>query len=1109
MIFEDRSGNRWKITLAVFAGIIIFCTALIVVFASSIYFPPLLPSIQKQTGLPTAIKNKNSLLDRFLSDGLLLDQTNGKSRLPITTAAISQPNLDFKNVAVGRTYTIAAFINQDDPESLTAFKNEMPQIGIAIPNWYAVKEANCAINEHFIPATKDALTQSGVRLIPQVANYDAGAVYGSNFSKILAQKSIRECLADSLADRAEMYGAAGLFLDFQGIKNEDARNFLLLIDRLQTSLHNKDRMLAVSPPLDDQNFLKELGRKVDLLIIRPRSDSISAFGINLKDLIKQLPAEKTIVTLGTGAIDQKIQGPTKRIEKFSDLMALSQKVSALPELNYKTGLMNFAYLDEKGVEHDVSFHNGVTAWNEWWLSRQFPVLGFAINPLGSEDPSLWSFIDDSDSNVISTMSVPALSEIAYQEGGEIFRMSALPTDGKLDVRTDDRGFIANATYKNLPLGYVLERIGRPIPNKNIVLTFDAGPDPGSTTRILDTLQKLNVPAVFFVVGKFGQQHPEILKEIGARGHLIGNHTYSYLPIQDMSEARLRVELNTTQRIIEAQTLMRTALFRPPFDPDRTLWNQSLAEAVSAASKIGYIVVDTSIDTKDWQNPGVEKIVSTIETEVAKPNNHVILMHDRSQNVDQTIAALEEVVPKLRNQGFQFVSLDQAIAIPVASLNSPLAAPQTIAGLVPTIVENIKSHIWTIIAWMFIVTLGISILRILVLSFFVIRSARRPHKRFQRLPSRVFASVLIPAYNEENTILKTINSIQRSVHKNIEVLVINDGSTDATAEVVRAIEKTDKRFRLINKPNGGKSSALNLGLKEAKSDIVITIDADTLLFPETISELLKSFADPTVDAVCGNVEVGNRRNLLTGFQSLEYITSQNFDRRAFDELNCISVVPGATGAWRKQKMIALGGYANDTLTEDADITLRLLRVGGKIVYCASARSQTEAPENIRALAKQRFRWSYGTFQCMRKHSDAFFHGPLGWIALPNMFIFQILFPLLSPIGDVVFIIMLIRGDIKPILLGYILFTIMDACGSFLAFTLEKRSKQQMWLVLIQRFFYRQFMYVTTFRSIFAILRGEKHGWNKLQRMGTVPEKLIAFEPTTKSEPLKIKTLKNHE
>lgn len=274
------------------------------------------------------------------------------------------------------------------------------------------------------------------------------------------------------------------------------------------------------------------------------------------------------------------------------------------------------------------------------------------------------------------------------------------------------------------------------------------------------------------------------------------------------------------------------------------------------------------------------------------------------------------------------------------------------------------------------------------------------------------------------------------------------------------------IRLISKKNEGKSLALNVGFQEAKYDYVATVDADTIVLSNTIFHLMEPFVDKKVDAVCGNIMVGNVKNILTAFQEVEYVTGQNYDRRAFDVLNCISVVPGATGAWRKQRVLDIGGYSSDTLVEDADLTLTLLENGGRIVYAPLARSVTEAPEMVGALFKQRFRWSYGTFQCFWKHRSTFGKGTLGTIALPNMLFFQVIFPALSPLGDVILIASVFIGNFQTILVFYVLFFFMDAVVSGTAYALDKRSISHIWVILIQRFFYRQFMYFVTFKSIIS-------------------------------------------
>ena len=240
-------------------------------------------------------------------------------------------------------------------------------------------------------------------------------------------------------------------------------------------------------------------------------------------------------------------------------------------------------------------------------------------------------------------------------------------------------------------------------------------------------------------------------------------------------------------------------------------------------------------------------------------------------------------------------------------------------------------------------------------------------------------------------------------------------------------------------------------------------------------------------------MGNLRNLLTAFQNVEYITAQNFDRRAFERLNCIWVVPGATGAWRRAKVLAAGGYSSHTLTEDTDLTQSLLARGGRIVCADEARSVTEAPETASALYKQRFRWNYGTLQCLWKHRGRLGKGAVGWIAIPNMLLFQFLLPLIAPLGDFILLKSILSGEWPGIALFYSTFLMMDLLVSAAAFHRDGQPLRGLWVVLIQRLCYRQIMYVVTFLTLMAAAKGGRHGWNKLMRLGSA----AAGRPTQSS------------
>ena len=331
-------------------------------------------------------------------------------------------------------------------------------------------------------------------------------------------------------------------------------------------------------------------------------------------------------------------------------------------------------------------------------------------------------------------------------------------------------------------------------------------------------------------------------------------------------------------------------------------------------------------------------------------------------------------------------------------------------------------------------------------------------------------------------------------------MVDDGSPDDTYEVVQRDFGGDQRVAVYRKPNGGKATALNYGIERCKHDIVICLDADTHFTRKTVARLIAPMRDPKISAVAGNAKVGNRTNLVTRFQAVEYVTSQNLERRAFAMLNCITVVPGAVGAWRKRDVIAAGGFSDETLAEDQDLTLSLGRAGKRVVYAEDAIAYTEAPTTMKMLARQRFRWSFGTLQCAWKHRDMTLrarYGALGVVALPNLWIFQIFYAAVSPLADLLFVwslfsVLLVKVqhgeeyalvNLESILTLYALFLLVDWLAALIAYLMEPREDKTLtWVIFLQRFTYRQVMYWVVLRSLLAALRGHVVGWGKLERTG---------------------------
>ena len=304
------------------------------------------------------------------------------------------------------------------------------------------------------------------------------------------------------------------------------------------------------------------------------------------------------------------------------------------------------------------------------------------------------------------------------------------------------------------------------------------------------------------------------------------------------------------------------------------------------------------------------------------------------------------------------------------------------------------------------------------------------------------------------------------------------------------------MQVHSKTNGGKASALNYGVNIATTDYIVCIDADTQLKFDAVSQLMKKFDEEGVAAVAGNVKVGNEINMITRWQSIEYITSQNFDRRAFDLLNCITVVPGAIGAFKKEAIIKAGGFTTDTLAEDCDLTMRLQRNNYKVRNCNEAISYTEAPETMRQFMKQRFRWSFGVMQCFWKHRDAVFNPKyknFGMVALPNILVFQMILPFLAPLADLILVLSLIAAgfgivpaSLSHIIFYYLIFSLIDVAGAALAFAFEKEDYKKLLWMIPQRLIYRQLMYYILIKSFNRAIKGELQGWGVLKRTGNVKD-----------------------
>ena len=365
-------------------------------------------------------------------------------------------------------------------------------------------------------------------------------------------------------------------------------------------------------------------------------------------------------------------------------------------------------------------------------------------------------------------------------------------------------------------------------------------------------------------------------------------------------------------------------------------------------------------------------------------------------------------------------------------------------------------------------------------------------RFRRQPSKDFAepvSVVMAAYNEGKVITGTLHSLLSTDYKGeIEVIVVDDGSRDETAAEVECVAEVDPRVRLLQQENHGKARALQRALFAVRHGIVVFVDADTHFQRNTLSLLLEPFADGSIGAVSGHAKVGNLRTFIARCQSLEYTCGFNLDRRAYTRWNCITVVPGAISAIRKDAIDQVGGLSLQTLAEDTDLTLSLHKHRQRIVYVPGAIGWTEAPESVRTLARQRFRWAYGTLQCLWKHRDMVFnwnYRALGWFSLPSVWFFQIVLVAVTPMVDLFLLASLPFGAWRAVMPFVITFLSMDVILATLACILEREPITRAWRILPMRLIYRPMLSYCIWKAILRAVKGAWVSWGKLERTASVP------------------------
>ncbi|CAN5456943.1 glycosyltransferase [soil metagenome] len=973
---------------------------------------------------------------------------------------------------------------------------------------------------------------NGVRIIPVIGNATEGVFDQGRIDRMLAGPGA-DTVMNRLVDFVDVHDYAGLQIDFEQLTPAQIHKLVPWIARLhqRLSAQGKELSMALEVGFSDAD-IRSLASVVDYAAVMAYDEHgedslpgpISSAGFverSLDRFTSLVPANKLILGVGIYGYDWKDGAAVA--DSITNTEALTTAQGYRPEdapadvvdFDPKALEATYRYRDDKGAMHEVWFQDAASVANAMTMTHGRGLRGASLWALGEEDPASWSVFGRHA--VPASLAGAALDKvtlaqaIAFTGEGELLNVTNEPHPGERTLQTDPAsGLITDETWSRWPSAWTVRRRGAP--DHVLALTFDDGPDPEWTPKILDILKAKGVKATFFMIGEAAVAHPDLVRRIQAEGHEIGNHSFTHPNMAHVDEGRVQLELTATDRALESIVDRQITLFRPPYNADSEPDSYGEILPIAVASRLGYTTAGESIDPNDWNltrpDPNgashrlrPDEIISSVLAQADK--GHAILLHDAGGDRSTTVAALPALIDQLRARGYSLTTIgglvgqtpDQTMPVLKADERSLVAADSAAFGF---------SHgLGVVLFWGFSIAIGLGLLRIVaMLGLASGRRARPMPQPENAAPPRI--DVLVAAYNEATGIRGTIESLLASVGVDIRVLVVDDGSTDATFDIVQSAFGADPRVVLKRKANGGKASALNLALTAATAPIVVGVDADTQLSIDALAKLAAWFVDPAVGAVAGNVKVGNRRGIVTRWQALEYITSQNVDRRALARLNAVTVVPGAIGAWRTEVLRSVNGYRSDTLAEDMDLTWRVREQGWVIANEPDAMAFTEAPSSLGGLLKQRYRWSFGTLQCLWKHRRSMFrHGWFGGLALPSLWLFQIAGQVLAPLIDLQLLVALAlqllawlssmqHADVSAspnpalwfTLAIYVAFSVLELMASWIAYGFDREDRRDLWVLPTQRIVYRQIMYVVVWRALGRALTGLGQSWGKLKRTGDV-------------------------
>jgi cellulose synthase/poly-beta-1,6-N-acetylglucosamine synthase-like glycosyltransferase/peptidoglycan/xylan/chitin deacetylase (PgdA/CDA1 family)/spore germination protein YaaH len=1146
-IFYDPRGRRRKV-VKVAVGLILAILLFLAWYAKQLFHRlPVLPVIaQLQDTAHELETEKHKTISKVLLKSIRADlereiqETNNfakrlkNSAYPTKVWSLYEPDNEsayysFKAHAEQVTDLVLTTINLTSDGQST----EPPKI-----NWVAGSQMHETI----------ALTkEKGVRLYARLTNDSADGYLPDPVMRLINSPDIHAALIQRVIAEMQTGECSGLIVDFRGLEKPHYFKLLPFFVALRKAwdAEGMTGMLGITYQATNVDMpLWKFGEIFDVVLMRAFGErsptqapgpvaSATWFQNAFQFALSNIPPEKLVILFDNAAYDWNAADNRARHRTYLSVLLKAKEIventswSTTNPIVFDEGTFNsnFGYLDDEGNKHHAWFGDAINSFNQYSQVFHAGLKQTGVWALGAEDPGVWSFLGKDptlDSTRVGLKEILFPYEVQFEGRGDILIPQSDVTVGERSIEYDPvTKLITRSQYLKYPSAVVVQHLGyKP---KTIALTFDDGPIEPYTGEILDILKREQVKATFFVIGSNIEANPELLRRVYAEGHDIGNHTFAHPELTLVSKQRELLELNGTQRLVQSILGRSLVLFRPPYISEGSPASIDEVRVIRVAADIGYITVGISADAQDWElykkdedGNEVRRTAADLTAEILDDlegmQGNAILFHDGPRDREATVAAVGLLIPELKRRGYAFASISELLGVPRAELLPAVSKDELLlGGLSRAYIETIYFG-RTVLEIIFILVAVFGVLRLLsfvILSTLSFRSEKKYDATTETFKPPV--SVVVAAYNEEKVIFRTIKSLLASRYPELEIIVVDDGSSDNTSAIVAKEFAHEPRVTLITKENGGKSSALNVGLAASKYDIMIGLDADTQYSRDAIGAMARHFADEKVGAVAGNVKIGNRNNWLLQCQSIEYITNQNFGRRAFAVADAITVVPGAAGAWRKKAVEEVGLYLADTLGEDMELTWRVRKAGYKIVFEPRATAYTEAPHNFSGVFKQRFRWMYGQFQILWKHRDVFFnadHKWFGWFGAP-LVLMDDLFLFLSPLADLQALISLTTfiiyvqsspglslealSEAGPLALFiktmvvYIIFFGTEILCTVVAFKMDKEPLRPIWLLFLKQFFYRQLTYIVAYKAMWRALTGWRQKWGVLHRTGTVEER----------------------